>query len=316
MLERVEISNFRCLRDVSVPTRPLTVLIGKNDSGKSAFLAAVRHLAEARAFHTPFDYWRLDTDQTPHVVGRTKAGRIDANPDRDLSSDPPQAWRDLSPVGWYDLPSEGVLMQAEGSPSVGGVPELGERGEAVAAVLDYLLRRERGRFFQIVEAVRGQVPGLEEINIETPGADQRRIDLVIENNVTLPAHRASSGVRLLIFFIALAYHPRPPRLILIEEPENGVHPKRLADVVKLLREITQGKHGDHAAQVVLTTHSPYLLDCINPEEDQVLVFRREEDGSRTAEPADTERLKNFLDEFMLGEIWFNEEEDGLVGRGK
>jgi len=118
----------------------------------------------------------------------------------------------------------------------------------------------------------------------------------------------------MLFFVALAYHPTPPKLILLEEPENGVHPRRLADIVRLLREITQGKHGNHAAQIVLTTHSPYLLDFVDLEQDQVLVFRREDDGSRTAEPADRERLKNYLDEFMLGEVWFNEGEAGLVGR--
>ena len=39
-------------------------------------------------------------------------------------------------------------------------------------------------------------------------------------------------------------------------------------------------------------------------------------GSRTAEPADAERLKVFLDEFMLGEVWYNEGEEGLVKKQK
>ncbi len=47
----------------------------------------------------------------------------------------------------------------------------------------------------------------------------------------------------------------------------------------------------------------------------MLVFRRNEiDGSRTAEPVDLERVRNFLDEFMLGEVWFNQEESGLVAK--
>jgi predicted ATPase len=117
-----------------------------------------------------------------------------------------------------------------------------------------------------------------------------------------------------LFFIALAYHPTPPKLILLEEPENGIHPKQLADVVRLLRDVSKGVHGGSAAQVVLTTHSPYLLDHIDLETDQVLVFRRNADGTRSAEPADVSRLKTFLDEFMLGEVWFNEEEKGLVAQ--
>ena len=80
----------------------------------------------------------------------------------------------------------------------------------------------------------------------------------------------------------------------------------------LLRDLTTGKYGKHKAQVVLTTHSPYLLDQINLETDQVLVFRIQEDGTRTVQPVDEERLSKFLDEFMLGEVWYNRGESGLV----
>jgi predicted ATP-dependent endonuclease of OLD family len=73
-------------------------------------------------------------------------------------------------------------------------------------------------------------------------------------------------------------------------------------------------HGDHAAQIILTTHSPHLLDYVDLTQDQVLVFHRNEDGSRGAQPVDAERLKTFLDEFMLGEVWYNEGEAGLTGK--
>jgi predicted ATPase len=185
-------------------------------------------------------------------------------------------------------------------------------GELVPTLFDYLLRQDRNRFFSAVKAMRALVPGLEDVNVGNPHPAHRSLDLVVEKDFRIQASRASTGVRLLFAFVALAYHPRPPRLILLEEPENGVHPKRLADVLRLLREITEGKHGGQAAQVVLTTHSPYLLDLVDLTKEQVLVFRRQEDGSRTAEPADVERLNFFLDEFMLGEVWFNRGEAGLV----
>ena len=82
--------------------------------------------------------------------------------------------------------------------------------------------------------------------------------------------------------------------------------------MELLRGITQGKFGKAPAQVILTTHSPYLLDYVKPEEDQVLVFQRADDGSRTAKPVDWSRLKEFFDGFMPGEILFNEEDAGFT----
>ena len=81
-----------------------------------------------------------------------------------------------------------------------------------------------------------------------------------------------------------------------------------------VREVTKGEHGDHAAQVVLTTHSPHLLDYVDLSTDQVLVFSRNDDGSRGIAPADPARLKTFLDDFQLGEVWFNEGEQGLVAK--
>ena len=130
----------------------------------------------------------------------------------------------------------------------------------------------------------------------------------------MQAQEASAGVRLILFFIALAYHPSPPKIILLEEPENGLHPRRLQEVLGLLRKTTEGRHGGQAAQVILTTHSPYLLDSVDIEKDQVLVFRRNDDGTRTAEPVESGRLDPFLDEFMLGEVWYNQGEEGLTAK--
>jgi predicted ATPase len=192
--------------------------------------------------------------------------------------------------------------------------QLGDDGSLVPAMLDYMLRKSRRQFFALIEKLRELIPGLEDLDIATPKPPLRRVDLVIENGLTMPATYASTGLRLLLFFLTLAYHPSPPKLVLIEEPENGIHPRRLGEIMQLLRALSEGEFGGHVAQVILTTHSPYLLDHVNIEKDQVLVFQRMEDGGRVAQPADAKRLKNFLDEFMLGEVWFNEEERGLVAK--
>lgn len=75
----------------------------------------------------------------------------------------------------------------------------------------------------------------------------------------------------------------------------------------MLREVSKA-----GTQVVLTTHSPYLLDLIDPTEEQVLVFDRKDDGQCEVKPLDLKKISVFLDEFGLGEVWSNEEEKGLV----
>ena len=293
---------------------PLTVLIGPNDSGKTSFLTAFRKLRDGNAIELK-DCWRGErinaqiavADDADHTMRISKGGDV--------------SWSDEAVVALvrslqsFALPSQGVDLASRGVSDLGGVPYLDANGRGVPTLLDYLLRRHRTRFDRFVDDMRQRVPGLEEIDISTPEAADRGIQLVCEGGYRVVADNVSTGVRLLLFFLALRYHPNPPGIILVEEPENGVHRQRLGDIVSLLRDMTQPDREGRAVQVILSTHSPHLLDHVDLEQDQVLVFRRQDDGSRSVEPAEASSVKAFLDEFMLGEVWFNEGEDGLVARG-
>ncbi|MAE72314.1 MAG: hypothetical protein CME06_17830 [Gemmatimonadetes bacterium] len=322
-LTRVRIENYRCLREVDVPLAPLTVLIGPNDSGKSTFLGALERLGQAARSKWDGTSWLGDPSAQPSILGELSSGESRAiGGDQHVHPPPgsvllPRAHSGPKVGGgtYFDLAPSRLPQESGGHGDKRGVPKLDEVGGGAAALLDYLLRRDRERFDAYVAAARAQIPGLKDLRIATPEPEKRRIDLVTEKGFEVPPAHQSAGVRLMLFMLALAFHPSPPGLVLIDEPENGIHPRRLKEVISLLRQLSRGEHGDHNAQVVLSTHSPYLLDHIDPEQDQVLVFRRnEEDGSRTAEPVDPERVRGFLDEFMLGEVWFNQEESALVAR--
>ncbi len=322
MLKHVKIENFRCLRNVEVDLQPLTVLIGPNDSGKSAFLSAFRTLFDEKTQLGLPDFWKLDSanrivvtamegDQPIEYSDKLRAGNYVVTTGGGVLQ---PALNPLRASVFFQLPSDGVSMESAGHADEGTPPQLRPNGSMMPALLDFLLRRDRKRFDAFVDEMRKRVDGLDDVQIATPNPQRRRVDLIIEGGLVIPADNASVGVRLLLFFVALSYHPQPPPLILLEEPETGFHPRRLGRVLKLLHDMTSGAHGGPSTQILLTTHSPYLLDHVDLDQDQVLVFRREDDGSRTAEPVDTERLKTFMDEFMLGEVWYNEDEDGLVAR--
>ncbi|MEK6674642.1 MAG: AAA family ATPase [Planctomycetota bacterium] len=326
MLTHVEIHNFRCLKEVSVPLKPLTVLVGANDTGKSAFLTALQWLTGFYQIRGR-DFWRKICPDRISVTGRIgRKEKIEAflffpNPIPVNEDQPYNSVREAStfknleaPCALFQLPSQGSPMVSKGQSDTSGPPALQGDGGGVPTLLDFLLRREPKSYFEYIDALKLLVPGLDRIEIATPAADLRRIDLRLEQGFVLNSESASVGVKSIIFFLALSFHPAPPKLVLIEEPENGVHPKRLKQIVELLRDLTKGRFGRQPIQIILSTHSPFLLDCIDLKTDQVLVFKRNDDGSRTAEPADAERLKNFLDEFMLGEVWYNEGEEGLVAR--
>lgn len=294
MFTSVVIQNFRALKHLQVPLRPLTVAIGANNTGKSTFLTALTQGARAKG-----RWGSKETSATFRGVAGSSV--VTMAP----SGEPAGALQVF-------LPSGGPPMQSQGVEDGPGAPALLPDGQNVPTLVDWMLRRDRSRFFGFVDAARSLVPGLVDVHVATPKSSMRRIDLEVEGGWVSPADDASAGVRLLLFFLALAWHPTPPDLVLIEEPENGLHPARLREVMDLIRGLVEGRHAPKQIQVVLTTHSPYLLSCVNVPEDQVLVFRRDADGSCTAEPVDMERIQPFLADFGLGEIWSNLGEAGLV----
>lgn len=290
MIERLTITDYRCFRDVDVPLAPLTVLIGENNTGKSTFLDAVALLETGQKWHGP----QAETFQRR---GDTATVRITAGT---------HTW----PVARVQMPASGPSMAADGVSDERGVPQL--TTENLASYMDSLLRRDRKRFDEVVDAMKRAVPGLEDVLIEVPQPTVRRLRLRLEGGWEIDGNDISVGARIILFFVALAWHPSPPRLLLIEEPENGLHPRRLVEVMEILHGLCDARHSPVAVQVVISTHSPYLLDLADPERDQLLVFSRNADGSCVAKPLARDKVRVFLDEFGLGEVWTNEGEAGLT----
>ena len=124
----------------------------------------------------------------------------------------------------------------------------------------------------------------------------------------LPAAQVSDGMLLVLAYLTILYLPHPPRVLLIEEPENGIHPKRLQDVLQILRDlIAEQGH----TQIILTTHSPYVVDQFQP--DEVSLCHKEGDGSVVVHKLSESRtVKEQIDVFTLGEIWTAEGDKALA----
>ena len=134
-----------------------------------------------------------------------------------------------------------------------------------------------------------------------------------KNGRSIRAQQASDGAILFLGFLAITSLPEPPNLILIEEPEKGVYPKRLEEIVKLLREVVAGTPESSRPQLILSTHSPYLLSFFAPEE--VTFMSRCRSGGVCARPLrDAPNIRERMDgEFYLGELWYNLSEEELFG---
>jgi predicted ATPase len=207
--------------------------------------------------------------------------------------------------------------QAMRSPAVAAPnPNLTPTGENLAAVLNaFLIGPDRSFVTDLEQKLHDAIPSLK--GFSTPVArdgDSAKLrlefTLAVESKppITIPASQASDGAILLTAFLALAYG-NTPQILLIEEPENGLHPSRLKLVIDILRQISKGEIGNQARQVILTTHSPLLLNLVEP--DEVRIFRR--DGQRGTQVTPMDKIQNFdrwPKEFGPGELWslFGEEE--------
>lgn len=405
MLTSFRVEQFRCLRDVTVPLHPVTVIIGKNDTGKTSFLDALQYFSliiqqdipgpftdenplraiswkgatepsigweikfrTAEGLHAVY---RLSVKEPPRpepgeVIQAESLKVLDAegnkatldailrtpdelkihgksqgkeygvsthqrvtpapsyvpkNPDFIVSQVPI-----VSQSVKYDLDLRKIIR-----PSViasgDGAPGIAPDGSGVAAFLDYLLGNDREAFDALEQELREAIPAVKSIllkplNFRTRDAQGQDVlasgkvlAFRLQGGHEINASQASSGLLLFLTYLCILYTPSPPRILLLEEPENGIHPRQLERVARLLRRLTDPTRTPQrpSVQVVLTTHSPYLLDFVPPE--SVVVFgRKKSNGETVAVPLmDLPGVKERLEGgYSLGEMWFNVGEDELL----
>ena len=110
----------------------------------------------------------------------------------------------------------------------------------------------------------------------------------------------SDGTLRFLFLIAVLANPDPPPVIAIDEPESGLHPSMLPIVAEYARDASI------RSQVILTTHSPELLDAFGDEQPQAVVVDWR-DGMTSLNPVDGDQLAYWLERYTLGELFRSRE---------
>ena len=118
------------------------------------------------------------------------------------------------------------------------------------------------------------------------------------------AQQMSDGTLKVFAYLLLLEDPEPPPFICIEEPENGLYHKLLEALAKEFRSHATGKKD--ASQIFVTTHQPYFVDALAPEE--VWILEKGKDGYSTIRRAcDLVDVKNLVDEGLpLGGLWYSD----------
>lgn len=210
------------------------------------------------------------------------------------------------------------------------VPRPGEHlhpdGENLAAIVDALITgADPGAGQALNQHLHAQVPTLQSVSV--PPADlhgysqqdkhrlqgAKAIEFVLAGSAgpkafTIPSALASDGAMLVTAFAVLGLGSPYPTLLL-EEPERGVHPRLLRQIVESLRSLTEGADGRPPCQVILTTQSPILLNYANPEE--IRFVERSADGTQVTPMNGVPDIQSLMKEYGPGEAWYLFGEDGL-----
>ena len=114
----------------------------------------------------------------------------------------------------------------------------------------------------------------------------------------------SDGTLRFLFLIAVLANPNPPSLIAIDEPESGLHPSMLPIIAEYARDASL------RSQIILTTHSPGFLDAFGDEPPNTVVVDWR-DGMTSLRPVSGEKLKYWLKQYTLGELFSSNELEAM-----
>ncbi len=205
--------------------------------------------------------------------------------------------------GWYL--SYFTPDAARSLPLAGPQRRLSVHGDNLSNVVQYLEREHKNRFKRILDGIAKKIPGIDTIETEkTP--DGRLLLRFNDKGFRDPfyAQQMSDGTLKVFAYLLLLEDPTPPPFIGIEEPENGIYHKLLETLASEFREhATDRKRG---SQLFVTTHQPYFVDALAPEE--VWVLEKQSDGFASIRRAgDTPIVKNLVAEGLpLGGLWYSD----------
>jgi predicted ATPase len=192
-----------------------------------------------------------------------------------------------------------VVLRAEAmrNPSPpGSPPTFLPDGSNLPWVVERLRREDEKRFDQWVDHVRTAVPDLGTVKTVEREEDRHRYLVVeYESGLQAPSWLVSDGTLRLLALTLLAYLPQPDALYLIEEPENGVHPRAVETVYTSLSSV-------YDAQVLCASHSPVILGLASP--DDLLVFAKDKTGATdVVRGSEHPRLRDWQGDLDLGVLF-------------
>lgn len=205
--------------------------------------------------------------------------------------------------GWYL--SYFTPDAARSLPLAGPQKHLNIHGDNLGNVVQYMEREYSKKFQTILNKISQKIPGIDKISTEKTN-DGRLLLKFNDKGFQDPfyAQQMSDGTLKIFAYMLLLEDPNPPPFLCIEEPENGLYHKLLESLTREFREHANGRKD--GSQVFVTTHQPYLVDALEPEE--VWILEKKSDGfSHIRRASDDQLVRNLVQEGLpLGSLWYSD----------
>lgn len=309
MLKRIHIENFKSLKNVTLDLQPVNLLIGPNNSGKSNLLKALEFFGKDYKninilnylFKHQFANFKIDL--TFNVLNDefvTFSHFIEIGFHRIQETE----WKSDENGANISLPNtiyhskqkfiEKIYIYKPNPTSIlNPYPLLPENERVISdasnlvAFLDILRDKYRDNFEAIEHDLQKCIPEFSRIQLENVAATDdlikiygdktfKRLGLYnSQQKITYWADELSEGTLYFLALLCIIHQPNPPKLLLLEEPEKGIHPRRIKEVVDFIFNLAQEKD----IQVIMTTHHPYVVNEFQDIPEAVFIFDKDEEGA-------------------------------------
>jgi predicted ATPase len=316
MIDRIEFENFKVLRSAKLRLSQCTLIVGPNGSGKSTALAPLRFLTEgipsyekARSASTPEGKPASVRIISGPAVGAFTFSRTSGSTRSFGGSNSDLLVRDLQAARIFSFDPNAIARSVPLTPGA----QLQNDGLGFPAVLDRLRDGYPERFEALNRELHRWMPEFDRVLFETPAQGQRAIVLRTSSTQhAIPAADLSQGTLLSLALLTLVHLPSPPPIVALEEPDRGIHPRLLQEIRDALYRLSYPDSvGEKRSpvQVIVTTHSPYLLDLFRDHPEDIVIAQKSESGATFQQLSERKDLDEILRNAHLGDVWYS----GVLG---
>lgn len=278
------------------PRAPATIVYPAGKKAPKGWKKVVNKVAESGN-----DYFSSETSGWNNLFRLGPQKSALANLPEDETKFPIATWfKELLMVGVQTLMLNSAKMRQPSPPR--GPKFFLPDGSTLPWVVESLAKKHPKRFGDWLNHVRTALPDLKSIRTVERSEDRHRyLVLEFENGLKVPSWLVSDGTLRLLALTLLAYLPDLQGIFLIEEPENGIHPRAVETVFQSLSSV-------YRAQVLIATHSPVVLSIAKPE--HVLCFAKTAEGATDiVTGSEHPKLREWKGETDLGTLFAS----GMLG---